>query len=149
QLAKAIVMAYSPPCITARRGGGAHQKLSRSHRRRRGGCPPAGRKTTPSSLSKDAAQHLLIARPPLLAVMQGGEYATTIAMAIAIAPLAPRCPAHCGTRSGSEAGASKMLPLRDLPIHSKENQARYFRTIRSKASSSYDSFAKDWSNRQG
>src|SRR5439155_5409752 len=30
-------------------------------------------KTTPASLSADASRHLIVARPPLLAVMQGGN----------------------------------------------------------------------------
>jgi hypothetical protein len=32
------------------------------------------RKTTPVSLAAEASRHFLIARPPLLAVMQGGEF---------------------------------------------------------------------------
>src|SRR5438874_13490024 len=34
----------------------------------------AHRKTTPAARSADASRHLLIAQPPLLAVMQGGDY---------------------------------------------------------------------------
>src|SRR5437588_8256809 len=69
---------YSPPCITARRGGCVINKISRSHqsRRSRGGFPfVLNRKTTPASRSRRLRDILLIARPPLLAVMQGGEYA--------------------------------------------------------------------------
>src|SRR5438876_1925333 len=51
--------------------------MTRSHRnrRRRGGFPLVrGRKTTPSSRIRMLREILLSARPPLLAVMQGGEY---------------------------------------------------------------------------
>src|SRR5438552_5078532 len=69
---------YSPPCITASRGGCIFNKMSRSHRskRSRGGFPfVLNRKTTPASRSRRLRDILLIARPPLLAVMQEGEYA--------------------------------------------------------------------------
>src|SRR5262249_16386445 len=71
---------YSPPCITRKEGWLRHQELARSHqsRRRRSDFPFADRETTPSSLSKEASRHFLIARPPLLAVMQGGEYASAL-----------------------------------------------------------------------
>jgi hypothetical protein len=52
----------SPPCITARRGGGVIKKISRSHRnrRRRGGFPfVLDRKTTPSSRPAEASRHLI------------------------------------------------------------------------------------------
>src|ERR1051326_1691960 len=45
-------------------------------RRSRGGFPLClDRKTAPASRSAEASRDLLIARPPLLAVMQGGECA--------------------------------------------------------------------------
>jgi hypothetical protein len=61
---------YSPPCITARRGGCVIKEILRSHRSRRsrGGFP-----FVPKRRLRDI---LLIARPPLLAVMQGGDCAT-------------------------------------------------------------------------
>src|SRR5260370_14171340 len=77
-LRKIEIRRYSPPCITARRGGCVFNKMSRSHRSRRsrGGFPfVLNRKTTPASRQRRLRDILLIARPPLLAVMQGGEYA--------------------------------------------------------------------------
>src|SRR5438034_1674228 len=61
--------AYSPPCITARRGGCVIQKISRSHRKP---TQPGwfsfciNRKTTPSSRSADASRHFIgrSATPP-------------------------------------------------------------------------------------
>src|SRR5205085_4299751 len=70
--------AYSPPCITARRGGRAINKMSRSlldreagvvFRFRTKGKPPRLR------LLRWLREILLMTQPPLLAVMQGGEYA--------------------------------------------------------------------------
>src|SRR5690349_14475704 len=69
--------AYSPPCITARRGGCVIKQISRSHRsdaagvvlRSSVGKPPRPR------FQRTLRGIFLIARPPLLAVMQGGEYA--------------------------------------------------------------------------
>src|SRR5260370_760629 len=52
---------YSPPCVTARRGGCVINKTSRSHRSRRsrGGFPFVfDRKTTPASRSVEASQRL-------------------------------------------------------------------------------------------
>src|SRR5438093_13727522 len=69
---------YSPPCITARRGGCVLKKMLRSHRTDADGVVflcVLNRKTTPASRSADASRYFMIARPPLLAVMQGGEYA--------------------------------------------------------------------------
>src|SRR5437899_4783494 len=79
---------YSPPCTTARRGGCVINKISRSHRSRRsrGGFPSISIGKPPRPLLRLRAgalalrgdqrmlrDILLIARPPLLAVMQGGE----------------------------------------------------------------------------
>ncbi len=70
-------MANSPPRITARRGGGAIKKISRSIRfsRRRGGVPIDGtRNTTPAASIKRLRAIFLVTPPPLLAVMRGGEF---------------------------------------------------------------------------
>src|SRR5213594_4016083 len=70
--------AYSPPCITARRGGCVIKKISRSTEADAAGVvfhlfsfgkPPRPR------YQRMLRGILLIARPPLLAVMQGGECA--------------------------------------------------------------------------
>src|SRR4029079_2064514 len=62
--------------ITARRAVAASSENFRAAtetRRSRGGFPFCFyRKTTPASQTADASQYLLIAPPPLLAVMQGG-----------------------------------------------------------------------------
>src|SRR5437588_5837245 len=63
---------YSPPCITARRGGCVINKITRSHRSRRsrGGFPfVLNRKTTPASRSRrlrDTSRHFIdrSATPP-------------------------------------------------------------------------------------
>src|ERR1041385_1194397 len=70
--------AYSPPCITARRGGLRHQKhFAKPPKPTRPGWfsalfsiekPPRPRG------QRRLRDILLIARPPLLAVMQGGEF---------------------------------------------------------------------------
>src|ERR1700740_472756 len=77
--------AHSPPCITARRGGRAINKMSRSVRKmsrsvrgREAGVVfrlRTKRKTTPAASVSVASQNLLMTQPPLLAVMQGGECA--------------------------------------------------------------------------
>src|SRR5213594_4541559 len=68
---------YSPPCITARRGGCVIKKISRSTEADAAGVvfhlfsfgkPPRPR------YQRMLRGILLIARPPLLAMMQGGEY---------------------------------------------------------------------------
>src|SRR5262249_14100140 len=68
---------YSPPCITARRGGCVIKKISRSHRSRRsrGGFPFCSQSEKPPRLRYQwmLRDIFLFARPPLLAVMQGGE----------------------------------------------------------------------------
>src|SRR3989442_12179800 len=68
-----------PLLASPQRGGGCvFNRISRSHRSRRsrGGFPfVLNRKTTPASRQRRLRDILLIARPPLLAVMQGGEYA--------------------------------------------------------------------------
>src|SRR5262245_8638775 len=75
----------SPPCITARRGGLRHQQnVAKPPKRDAAGvvfrprlpfCSQSvlNRKTTPSSLQWRLRDILLMARPPILAVMQGGE----------------------------------------------------------------------------
>jgi len=89
------VMCYSPPCITAakRKRGSAQPQKKRGRLRHQENAakPPQptqtawfsdrrcgfvlDRKTTPASRSVDASRCVLIARPPLLAMVQGGEYA--------------------------------------------------------------------------
>jgi|SRR5262245_37061250 len=70
--------ANSPPRITARRGGGVTKKMARSllidaagvvFLVRSIGTPPCPRK------KRMLRSIFLIARPPLLAVMRGGEFA--------------------------------------------------------------------------
>src|ERR1051326_364965 len=71
-------------------GGCVINKISRSHRKRRsrGGFPLVlNRKTTPASRSVEASQYFLIARPSLLAVMQGGESASPKLLNILSQPL--------------------------------------------------------------
>src|SRR5215470_5595097 len=62
--------------MTARRGGCVIKKISRSHRNRRsrGGFPlaPIGKPPRPR-FQRMLRGIFLIARPPILAVMQGGE----------------------------------------------------------------------------
>jgi hypothetical protein len=70
--------ANSPPRITARRGGGVVNELMRSFHIDAAGVVfliPSHRNTTPASREAEAARYFLIARPPLLAVMRGGEFA--------------------------------------------------------------------------
>src|ERR1051326_7800325 len=67
---------YSPPCITARRGGCVINKISRSYRnrRRRGGFPPFSQSENhPSSHSVEASRHLLdrSATPPCCGARRG------------------------------------------------------------------------------
>jgi len=67
---------YSPPCITARRGGRAIKKISRSIRRSRGrGGFPMRTKGKPPRLRqlRWLREIFLMTQTPLLAVMQGGE----------------------------------------------------------------------------
>src|SRR5262245_30636668 len=69
----------SPPCITARRGGCAINQMSRSLLcwRRRGWFSfrvSIGKLPRPRG-QRTLRDIFLIARPPLLAVMQGGEFA--------------------------------------------------------------------------
>src|SRR5262245_40901210 len=71
-------MANSPPRITARRGGRAIKKVSRSIRfsRGRGGVPIAGtRNTTPAASIRRLRAFFLVTPPPLLTAMRGGEFA--------------------------------------------------------------------------
>jgi len=71
-------MANSPPRITARRGGRAIKKISRSIRfsRGRGGVPIDGtRNTTPAASIRRFRLIFLVTPPTLLAVMRGGEFA--------------------------------------------------------------------------
>src|SRR5262245_37761466 len=71
-------MANSPPRITARRGGRAITKVSRSIRfsRGRGGVPIAGtRNATPAASIRRLRAFFLVTPPPLLAAMRGGEFA--------------------------------------------------------------------------
>src|SRR6184192_2961681 len=72
--------ANSPPCITARRDGCVTNQMVRSHRKRRsrGGfpSPPFHSENHPRPRDQRRLRGIfLIARPPLLAVMQGGEFA--------------------------------------------------------------------------
>src|SRR5919112_6544543 len=70
--------ANSPPCTTARRGGRAFNQMLRSLRslRGRGGFPiENNRKSTPSAAASVAARNFLMPQTPLLAVVQGGEFA--------------------------------------------------------------------------
>ena len=67
---------YSPPCITARRGGCVIKKISRSHRIDAAGVVflvfSIGKPPRPRD-QRMLRSILLVARPPLLALMQGGE----------------------------------------------------------------------------
>src|SRR5262245_18262246 len=70
--------ANSPPRITARRGGGVTKKMARSLLMDAAGVvflvPSIG--TPPRPREKRMLRNIfLIARPPLLAVMRGGEFA--------------------------------------------------------------------------
>src|ERR1051326_4646279 len=75
---KRMGAAHSPPCMTARRGGCVINECCEATETDAAGVVflvVLNRKTTPASRSKEAPQCFLIARPPLLAVMQGGECA--------------------------------------------------------------------------
>jgi hypothetical protein len=66
----------SPPCTTARRGGCVINKFREATEADAAGVVflvVLKRKTTPASRSRTLRDILLIARPPLLAVVQGGE----------------------------------------------------------------------------
>ena len=72
--------AYSPPRITARRGGCAINRMLRSYlsSAQTGWCSflfPIGKPPRPR-YQRRLRNIFLSARPPLLAVMQGGEYAS-------------------------------------------------------------------------
>jgi hypothetical protein len=72
------VSRYSPPRMTARRGGRAIKKISRSIRclRGRGGVPIKTKGKPPRLRRLRWLRDIfLVTQPPLLAVMQGGEYA--------------------------------------------------------------------------
>src|SRR6185295_1675377 len=85
---------HSPPCITARRGGCVIKKnVAQQPKRTQPGwfslC--IHRKTTPASRSAELRDIFLIARPPLLAVMQGGEWPARnmVAIFFTASPSAP------------------------------------------------------------
>jgi hypothetical protein len=68
----------SPPCITARRGGCVINKCREATEADADGMVflvVRNRKTTPASRLRTLRDILLIAQPPLLAVVQGGESA--------------------------------------------------------------------------
>src|SRR5215510_10657055 len=86
--------ANSPPRITARRGGGVTKKMARSllidaagvvFLVRSIGTPPCPRK------KRMLRSIFLIARPPLLAVMRGGEFALLKMAPIARYDTNPTC----------------------------------------------------------
>src|SRR5438045_3536633 len=71
--------AYSPPCITARRGGCAvNKEVAKLPRSAQTGwfsfLFSIGKPPRPRD-QRTLREIFLVARPPLLAVMQGGEYA--------------------------------------------------------------------------
>src|SRR5215831_18805204 len=91
--------ANSPPRITARRGGGVTKKMARSllidaagvvFLVRSIGTPPCPRK------KRMLSSIFLIARPPLLAVMRGGEFAL-LKMAPNLDSCDPRHASGCGS----------------------------------------------------
>src|SRR3989442_3273156 len=76
-MAEMFQAGHSPPCTTARRGGCVIKKnVAQQPKRTQPGwfsfC--IHRKTTPASRSAELRDIFLIARPPLLAVVQGGEW---------------------------------------------------------------------------
>src|ERR1051326_3024724 len=83
KMSRCFGLADSPPCITARRGGRAINKMPRSVRDREAGVVfrlRTKRKTTITLRAVALALRagwlryiLLMTQPPLLAVMQGGE----------------------------------------------------------------------------